>query len=80
MFWIMSGGFCRGSAVLRRLSSVFRSVSAGSVRFSSGCQERVCRPLLSGTVDRFGGVTVREFPPDISEDEFAELLSGTRVT
>ncbi|XP_077087028.1 nucleoside diphosphate-linked moiety X motif 6 [Siphateles boraxobius] len=75
VFWIMSGGFCRGSAVLCRFSSVFRRVSAGSVRFGSGCQERVCRPLLSGTVDRFGGVTVRDFPPDISEDEFADLLS-----
>ncbi|XP_048045200.1 nucleoside diphosphate-linked moiety X motif 6 isoform X1 [Megalobrama amblycephala] len=75
--WIMSGGFCRVSSVLCRFSSVFskrRFVSAGSVRFSSGFQERLCRPLLSGTVDRFGGVTVRDFPPDISEDEFEELL------
>ncbi|KAI2656676.1 Nucleoside diphosphate-linked moiety X motif 6 [Labeo rohita] len=75
--WIMLAGFCRVSSVFCRFSSVFRQrrfISAGSARFVSGCQERLCRPLLSGDVDRFGGVTVRDFPPDISEDEFTELL------
>uniref|UniRef100_A0A8C1RGF9 Nucleoside diphosphate-linked moiety X motif 6 n=1 Tax=Cyprinus carpio TaxID=7962 RepID=A0A8C1RGF9_CYPCA len=69
--WILSAGVRRVSSVLRRFSSV---VSAGSARSGSGCQERLCPPLLSGDVDRFGGVTVRDFPPDISEDEFSELL------
>ncbi|XP_016379486.1 nucleoside diphosphate-linked moiety X motif 6-like [Sinocyclocheilus rhinocerous] len=72
--WIMSAGFCRVSSVLRRVSS---AVSAGSARFGSGCQERLRWPPLAGDVDRFGGVTVRDFPPDISEDEFSELLRGT---
>ncbi|XP_016344451.1 nucleoside diphosphate-linked moiety X motif 6-like [Sinocyclocheilus anshuiensis] len=74
MSWIMSAGFCRVSSVLRRVSS---AVSAGSARFGSGCQERLRWPPLAGDVDRFGGVTVRDFPPDISEDEFSELLRGT---
>ncbi|XP_055033269.2 nucleoside diphosphate-linked moiety X motif 6 [Misgurnus anguillicaudatus] len=67
----MSAVFCR------RLVSAFvkrRFISVNSVRFVSGCEERRRVTLLSGDVDRFGGVTVRDFPPKISEDEFKDLL------
>ncbi|XP_043087223.1 nucleoside diphosphate-linked moiety X motif 6 [Puntigrus tetrazona] len=73
----MSAGFRRVSSVLRRLSPVLGAVSAGSARFCSGRQERLRGPPLAGEVDRFGGVTVRDFPPDISEDAFTELLRGS---
>uniref|UniRef100_A0A8C2JUT6 Nucleoside diphosphate-linked moiety X motif 6 n=1 Tax=Cyprinus carpio TaxID=7962 RepID=A0A8C2JUT6_CYPCA len=53
--WIMSSGFCRVSSVFGRR----RCICAGSPRSGSGCQERLCPPLLSGDADRFGGVTVR---------------------
>lgn len=73
----VSSGFFRVTSGSSRASSVFgkfRLVSAGSARFCSGCEERLCPPLLAGDVDRFGGVTVRDFPPDISEEEFSDLL------
>uniref|UniRef100_A0A8C1X5R2 Nucleoside diphosphate-linked moiety X motif 6 n=1 Tax=Cyprinus carpio TaxID=7962 RepID=A0A8C1X5R2_CYPCA len=55
VIWIMSSGFCRVSSVFGRR----RCICAGSPRPGSGCQERLCPPLLSGDADRFGGVTVR---------------------
>ncbi|TRY81395.1 hypothetical protein DNTS_000641 [Danionella cerebrum] len=73
----MSFGLSRLTSVLRGFSPALRKIwrnSAGSVRFCSGSQEPLHRPLLSGTVDRFGGVTVRDVPPKISEEEFTELL------
>ncbi|KAA0709833.1 Nucleoside diphosphate-linked moiety X motif 6 [Triplophysa tibetana] len=62
------------SAVLCRALRVTKFISVGSVRFSSGCEQRLHGSLLSGDVDRFGGVTVRDFPPQVNEDEFKDLL------
>lgn len=68
------------SAVLCRALRVSKFISVGAVRFSSGCEQRLRGSLLSGDVDRFGGVTVRDFPPQINEDEFKDLLRGKCVT
>lgn len=38
--------------------------------------EQPAHSVLAGKLDRFGGVTVRDFPPDISEDAFSILLKG----
>ncbi|XP_056625136.1 nucleoside diphosphate-linked moiety X motif 6 [Triplophysa dalaica] len=62
------------SAVLCRALRVSKFISVGALRFSSGCEQRLRGSLLSGDVDRFGGVTVRDFPPQINEDEFKDLL------
>ncbi|XP_076148273.1 nucleoside diphosphate-linked moiety X motif 6 [Alosa pseudoharengus] len=39
--------------------------------------EQPASSVLPGKVDRFGGVTVRDFPPDISEAAFSSLLNDS---
>lgn len=48
-------------------------------RFSAGADQepRAVRTALAGETDRFGGVTVRHLPPQLSQTSFSSALRGT---
>ncbi|XP_030621240.1 LOW QUALITY PROTEIN: nucleoside diphosphate-linked moiety X motif 6 [Chanos chanos] len=62
-------------AILSRNPLRFFTCSARRWQFPS--EDRSSSRTLTGTVDRFGGVTVRDFPLDISDEGFSNLLGDS---